>query len=654
MQAPPGIVATLLASVFSSALYSQSLVPEGSPAGEAESRPRSVLFYLMDTCRQDRMGFNGYERETTPFLEWLSERSVVFEACYSQAPWTKPSMASMLTSRYPSTTGIYRMDQRLSDAFLTWPEVLQANGIYTAGFSTNIVMGNSLSNFAQGFDHFIEGTYINRGDAIHFASGSSRKLNEHAFAWLDKNDHWPILLYMHSVDPHEEYEPAPEFMELFADTERHPRFRQEWQKLLRSRPPIPGLYVTQDNFDRTGVNAASFIEHASNLYDADILANDDQMQRLWDKLQKKGWGQDFVFVFTSDHGEEFFEHGATSHGYSLYDEMIRVPLMIYAPGLLTGGTRVDTPVRSIDIYPTLCELLGFEVEEGLQGQSLLPLLQDELTQAAPEVFSEHKEDPGLRAMGHGSGVMVSVRSGKWKFILNIEGSQLLERPRFELYDLQIDPGEHTNVAELNTDVAQRFEGKALAFVAQQATAATELAATELAAADPEALEQLRALGYVGDEEEADIWAALKSKDFSQIRRALRDGASPNQMEPATGLRPLAMAALLGNLGLAKVLVKAGAKINLANRDGSRPLSGAAFLGCVDMLAYLLEEGADPTLKSAIGDTALSATEVPWDFTVYIANLLGIQLEKPAVQEGRKHCAELLREALAEDDDSTGE
>src|SRR5262249_54132332 len=140
---------------------------------KAASRRRSVLFYVIDTCRRDRMCFHRYYKKTTPFLARLAKHSVLFEACTSQAGWTKPSMAAILRSRYPSTTGIYKIDQRLPDEVVTWPEVLHANGIYTVGFSANIVMGNVLSNFAQGFDHFVESTEINQGDPIRFASGSA-------------------------------------------------------------------------------------------------------------------------------------------------------------------------------------------------------------------------------------------------------------------------------------------------------------------------------------------------------------------------------------------------------------------------------------------------------------------------------------------------
>ncbi len=617
---------------------------EAAQVDAAAPRERSVLFYLMDTCRGDRVGYDRYERETTPFLEWLAERSVVFENCYSQAPWTKPSMAAMLTSQYPSTTGVYKMDQRLPAESVTWPEVLRANGMYTAGFSANVVMGNLLSNFAQGFDLFTESTAINRGDSIRFASGSAKKLNTHAFAWLDETDHWPMLLYMHSVDPHEEYEPEPEYLKRFAHPERHAQFRDEWQKLLRSRPDIPGLFVTQDNFDRTSIDSASFIEHASNLYDADILANDDQLQVLWDKLQKDGWGEDLILVFTSDHGDEFFEHGGTSHGYSLYDEMLHIPLMIYAPGLLPAGKRIATPVRSIDIYPTLCELLAIDAPAGLEGTSLVPLAtgaEAPGVAAAREIWSEHREDPLARVIGQGSGLMVSVRSGSWKFILNEKPTQLLAKPRVELYDVDADPGETNNLADARPDIARAFEVKARTFIANQWEQADT---NDTTAMDPEVLEQLRALGYVGDEDAEptpDVWVPLRANDIELVRAALDAGADPNALEPTFGMRPLSWSAMTGNVPFAKALLAAGAGVDDANRDGSTPLMGAAFLGRIEVLELLMDRGADPMLTSAIGDDALASTRVAVSTTDYIANLLGIPLDWDEVAAGRELCAELL-------------
>ncbi|MFT7464251.1 MAG: arylsulfatase A-like enzyme [Pseudohongiellaceae bacterium] len=448
-------------------------------------------------------------------------------------------MASILTSQYPSSAGVQRMEQKLSPQALTWPEVMQANGMDTAGFSANSNMGNLLSNYAQGFDHFVESTDINNADPIHCASGSAKRLNEHAFQWLGRTDLWPMLLYMHSVDPHEEYEPNAQYLEEFADPARHGQFREEWELLLKSRPPVPGLYVTQDKFDRTDVDSASFMEHASNLYDADILANDAQMQRLWDKLQDDGWGDDFILLFTSDHGEEFFDHGGTSHGNSLYDEMLRVPLMIYAPGLVPLGKRIETPVRSLDIFPTLCDLLGFEVPPDLQGQSLVPLIHGAVGAGALDVFAEHTEDPVLRSLGLGSGVMVSVRNGKWKLISNVQSPQLIERPRYELFDLNDDPHEQRNVGDAHPEVLQQLQAKVERFI-DDFQQGSEGESEELM--DPEVLTQLRALGYIGEVMGApSLWAAMETEDPEQICRALRDGADANELEPISGMRPLAMA-----------------------------------------------------------------------------------------------------------------
>ncbi len=634
------LVAAVLIGIGGVAAPTRAL---SSPQEPSQPRPRSVLFYLVDTCRHDRLSYEGYDRKTTPFLEWLAERSVVFEACYSQAPWTKPSMASMLSSQYPSRLDVTKMEQHLPEDILTWPEHLQANGMHTAGFSANIVMGNLLSNFAQGFDHFAESTLVNRGDPIRFASGSARKLNQHVFTWLDRNDHWPMLLYLHSVDPHEEYEPEPEYLRQFADPARHAQFREEWKKLLGSKPPIPGLYVTQDNFDRTGVDPESFIEHGSNLYDADIRANDDQMKALWDRLQKDGWGEDFIFVFTSDHGEEFFEHGGTSHGYSLYDEMIRVPLMIYAPGLLPGGTRIETPVRSLDIYPTLCELLGLDVPDAVQGESLVPLIRGREEPGGRPVLSEHREDPIVRRMGQGSGILASLRSGRWKLIVNELSSQLIERPHYELYDLDADPREAHNVAEAHPDVIRRLESEMQA-IRQAKEAEAEKTSPDM---DPDVLEQLRKLGYVGGEEEGakedrpDIWNAMESGNPGRVRQRLEQGADPNQRHPELGIRPLARAALDGHLRLAQALLAGGADLDGRNTDGSTALHGAAFLGRVEVLEWLLEKGANPEVRSTIGDTPLVATRVPWQTTEFIVGLLGIEADRAAIEAGRVSCAKLL-------------
>ena len=487
-------------------------------ASQDAPRKRSVLFYLVDTCRADHLSVYGSERKSTPFLEEIAAKGVVFEQCRSQAPWTKPSMASMLTSRYPGELGIYMLFQTLDDSYVTLPEALAGAGYFAAGFAANPLMG-AFSNYDQGFEYFVESTVINQGDPINFASGSAAKLNAKIGPWIKENESWPLFLYVHSVDPHEEYEPAPEYLAQFADPEDTERYRDEWKQLLKSRPPIPGLHLTSDNFERTQIDPKWFIEHGKKLYDADILANDTEIERLWSMLQEEGWGEDVVLVLMSDHGEEFFEHGGTSHGYSLYDELVHVPLIIYAPGLLPEGRRISNPVRSLDVYPTLCDLLGIEAPPGLQGRSLLPLIEGDPEWQDLPVMSEKTEDPGGRRARSGMGVGLSLIQDGWKLISNLRSADGRNMPRYELFNLSRDPGEQENLAGVHPDRVEQMDVALMEWSARNlGLAPTSSTAPE--GVDPEVLEQLRALGYLGDDEEE----AESSPDaLSPLARALLEG-----------------------------------------------------------------------------------------------------------------------------------
>lgn len=135
---------------------------------------------------------------------------------------------------------------------------------------------------------------------------------------------------------------------------------------------------------------------------------------------------------------------------------------------------------------------------------------------------------------------------------------------------------------------------------------------------------------------------MKTQDLGKVRLALKAGADADEQDVAFGVSPLAMAALNGNVNLAEVLLDHGAHVDVRNRDGSTPLSGAAFLGRSDMLEFLLREGADPDAKNAAGGTVLEATAAPWDLTEYMADLLGVEIDREKVESGRRDCIELLR------------
>jgi len=474
---------------------------QSTPRNDDE-RP-DVLFYLIDTCRADHLSYHGHEAPTTPFLDQLAERSVVFERCYSQAPWTKPSMASILSSTYPSEHGIQSLLQRLPSSVVTLPEMVEDAGWTTAGFSANPLMG-ALSNYTQGFGHFTESIRVNRADPIRFASGSAAKLNREVFGWLERNPAAPTFLYVHSVDPHEEYEPAPEHLERFADPAGMDTYREQWQALLDTRPDVPGNHLTQWNFDQADIEPGPFIAYGEDLYDADISANDVQIERLWERLMADGWGEDTIVIVTSDHGEEFFEHGGTSHGYSLYEELIHVPLMIHAPGLLPEGLRVDRPVRSIDIYPTLLELLDIEAPPGLRGRSLVPLASGASDWEDVPIFSEGAEDPMGRAAGSGMGTTTAMIDGDWKLLINYVDPPHRARPAHELYNLAKDPAERVNLAQRQGVRLARMQEQVAHWSAANMGLRMSAESIDTDALDPAVAAELEALGYLSGDAESDL------------------------------------------------------------------------------------------------------------------------------------------------------
>jgi arylsulfatase A-like enzyme len=471
-----------------------------APAGERPARSRSVLFYVVDTCRADHVSADGYARPTTPNLEKLAARGARFANCFSQAPWTKPAVGSILTSCYPSVTGMHRIFDQLDRNFVTLPEAMRGAGYAVVGFSANPLVGR-LSNFTQGFQRFTEAvSVIPGGDPIHGAGGSAHALNRLVLPWLAANRAWPFFLFVQSIDPHEEYRPAPEFLKLFADPAYEPEYRREWQALLDVKPKLAGNHCTKEHFEAAKVAIEPFEEYGRNLYDASIRANDEEIGRVVEALRAGGRLDDTVIVVTADHGEEFMEHGGTSHGFTLWNELIHVPLVLVAPGLVPEGLVVKEPVQSIDIYPTLLELLHLPLPAGLQGKSLAPLLRGEPADGHP-IYSENHESPGAEQIFLAMGNTLSVVRGPWKLILNLKSPVNRPRPRRELYRLDRDFAEREELSEREPAVADELEKLLLSHWASdcarhEGVESRSLSIEELKQSDPETLEQLRRLGYV--------------------------------------------------------------------------------------------------------------------------------------------------------------
>ena len=338
-----------------------------------EPAPTAVLV-VMDTTRADHLSLYGYERPTTPFLRRLGRKSVVFDAAFSQSPWTMPSMCSMLTSAEPwEMNTIWGTSGRIPGDFPTLAEQLAWAGYVTGGFTANIVMAPD-HEYCRGFDTY---AYPRR----EMTNGAD--ITDRALAWVETHKGEPLFLLVHYIDPHTPYQPPRESLEA-----------------------VLGTRVTSDRLDRAGwyppkdhVAAARVMED----YDGEIRWLDEQIRRLYEGLHRLR-GHKPLFVVTADHGEAFLEHGFYAHGDTVHSELVHVPLLFSWPGVLESA-RIEQPVRVVDIVPTMLDLLGLSVRPTTAGMSLRPIIDG--VEVPLEAYSEANSHGPRRA---------AVRNGEFAYM----------------------------------------------------------------------------------------------------------------------------------------------------------------------------------------------------------------------------------------------
>jgi arylsulfatase A-like enzyme len=391
---------------------------------------------------------------------------VLFENAFSNTSWTLPSHLSRLTGLYSASHGVVESrDAPLDEGRTTLAEILRGHGYATAGFASGPFLSSSYG-FAQGFDHYDDTTIDYRTAMDANTIVTSPAITESALAWLRQHARERFFVFVHYWDVHYDFAPPPPF-----DT----RFDPDYEGFIDSRgfPHNWRIHAGMDSRD---------LEHVIALYDGEIAWTDLHVGKLIAGLRELGVFEDSIVVVTADHGAEFFEHGEKGHRKTLYDEVLRVPLIFRLPGGGHAARRVAAQASLVDLAPTLLDLLGIEIHPEMEGRSLAPALRDENALESAPIYARLQRS------------LVAVRTDETKLVHGLEG------PEQEFFDLADDPSERANLLEAGAPArAEQDRRTLLAWLNQQHALARQRArgaGHRPLEIPPEMEEQLRGLGYL--------------------------------------------------------------------------------------------------------------------------------------------------------------
>jgi arylsulfatase A-like enzyme len=454
------------------------------PAVTVEPLPgpkRNVLVITIDSLRHDHVGSYGYTKPTTPRLDAFAETGVRFARAYAPASWTLPSHASLFTGLYPQTNGVEEDRSVLDERLPTLGERLQARGYRTGA----VVCAPFLStNFGlnRGFE-----TYNTDLVSLLPLRGLREKVapdvTEKGLAWLDETDDRPWFLFLHYWDVHHDYNPPRGYVDLF-----DPGYEGDED----------GLNITEREELKTGFDPRD-LAHIVALYDGEIRYTDDGIGMLLDGLKERGLMENTMIFITSDHGEEFLEHGQMAHKKTCYEESVRIPLLASIPWVKAKAPVVEEAVNLIDLMPTILDLLGADRSDlELQGQGLAGLIRD-----------GDPLEPRVLLTETLTGLIPGIESRlRWSAMLTQDGKKLhamRERTRrgpgklrWMLFDLPRDPGEQNDVHANRRSVANRLKGRLRATTKKLRDQREKLTVADdtQQELDPQTAEALKGLGYL--------------------------------------------------------------------------------------------------------------------------------------------------------------
>lgn len=437
---------------------------------QSSSQP-NVLLITIDALRPDHLGCYGYKRNTSPNIDKIAKEGVIFTQAIAQSGWTGSSVFSILTSTNTYTHSVFYCGDVLNPSIPTLAQVLRDNNYLTTAINT-CEIGNI---FGRGFDRFIS-----------IKNEKADKVTFQAVNCLKKNKNKKFFLWVHYLDPHGPYRPPPPYNQVYIKDEFYKRDHSLPISIAKSIYFPYGVipkYILEGN-----INDVSYY---ISQYDGEIRFSDEQIGILLKELEKLDLIKNTLIVITSDHGEYLGEHNFYfNHSIPLYDELVKVPLIIRYKDIIPKQKRINCQIRSIDIMPTILDILRIKISKGIEGISLFPLIQG-------------KQCPYLYAFSCYRNITASVRTEDYKLIYTNKDRFLEfwkeENPNFtscpelieyRLYNLKTDPSESVDL--INT------EKKKISLLRKELNKwmkCLQSNLSKLKSLDTEQKERLKSLGY---------------------------------------------------------------------------------------------------------------------------------------------------------------
>jgi arylsulfatase A-like enzyme len=478
--------------------------PSGSDSATSAAvdapRPRIIVLVSIDTLRADHLGVYGHERFTSPVLDGLAAQGALFLDASAPAPWTLPSHVSMLTGLHPGMHGVRTQRTRVPDDLPTLAAWLEEAGWQTAAVVNSTWLNRDTLGVTRDFTHY------EAVQAISDKRSPTTWVTDRTIEWIRELADRPLFVFAHYYDVHADYASMPDYERLFVTPYDGPADGTLWQLQIakledeyvemchRDFNPEKCNFGSKDvprwvdsSVERLRFDAAD-IRHLEELYDAGVRQMDAELGRFLRLLDDTGRAEETLLLVTSDHGEEFYDHGRVEHFLTQYQELLHVPLIVRGPGV-PAGVRIETPVSLVDVAPTILAAAGIEAPPGLEGMDLAPLWRGEPDAPFVDRYLYGEAPGGLVWQDIAAGVAPvyrSVRKGRYKLVHEANHDTVA------LYDLASDPAEQHDVAVEHPEVVAELR----AALEARTAAIGEAGSGPAAELDPEEAERLRALGYI--------------------------------------------------------------------------------------------------------------------------------------------------------------